>query len=248
MSVKIAFWGMDKSFHTTEIMAVMACLLAKSRPACNVLVQRENGWQCIFSGGKEKILLADCGYGRDKKTQNSLKKADIIVAGMQSYPSEWEDMIRNFVRKQKKVLYLIEGYAFYARQMKNDMVHTYRIAPEQIGYIPQNGELEWVSQQGKMDNFIRLWKQKSETERNKIFLKKWDQICFFSENRSKKLKMEDSIMEQVMKHYGNAILAVIVLLALGAIIVAALSSDGYVATEFKNTLTGFFNNMNALRP
>ena len=31
-------------------------------------------------------------------------------------------------------------------------------------------------------------------------------------------------MEQVMKHYGNAILAVIVLLALGAIIVAALSS------------------------
>ena len=55
-------------------------------------------------------------------------------------------------------------------------------------------------------------------------------------------------MEQVMKHYGNAILAVIVLLALGAIIVAALSSDGYVAMEFKNTLTGFFDNMNALRP
>ena len=54
-------------------------------------------------------------------------------------------------------------------------------------------------------------------------------------------------MEQVMKHYGNAILAVIVLLALGAIIVAALS-DGYVAMEFKNTLTGFFDNMNALRP
>ena len=32
-------------------------------------------------------------------------------------------------------------------------------------------------------------------------------------------------MEQVMKHYGNAILAIIVLLALGAIIIAALSSD-----------------------
>ena len=188
MSVKIAFWGMDKSFHTTEIMAVMACLLAKSRPACNVLVQRENGWQCIFSGGKEKILLADCGYGRDKKTQNSLKKADIIVAGMQSYPSEWEDMIRNFVRKQKKVLYLIEGYAFYARQMKNDMVHTYRIAPEQIGYIPQNGELEWVSQQGKMDNFIRLWKQKSETERNKIFFEEMGSNLFLLRKQIEKIE------------------------------------------------------------
>lgn len=53
-------------------------------------------------------------------------------------------------------------------------------------------------------------------------------------------------MEQVMKHYGNAILAVIVLLALGAIIVAALSSGGYVAGEFKNALTSFFDSMNAL--
>lgn len=53
-------------------------------------------------------------------------------------------------------------------------------------------------------------------------------------------------MEQVMKHYGNAILAVIVLLALGAIIVAALSSDGYVASEFKSALTGFFSSMNGL--
>ncbi len=53
-------------------------------------------------------------------------------------------------------------------------------------------------------------------------------------------------MEQVMKHYGNAILAVIVLLALGAILIAALSSDGYVATEFKRALTEFFGNMNAL--
>ena len=55
-------------------------------------------------------------------------------------------------------------------------------------------------------------------------------------------------MEQVMKHYGNAILVIIVLLALGAIIIAALSSDGYVATEFKNALTGFFSCMNGLTP
>lgn len=50
-------------------------------------------------------------------------------------------------------------------------------------------------------------------------------------------------MEQIIKHYGNAILAVVVLLALGVILAAALSADGYVATEFKNVLTGFFANM-----
>lgn len=55
-------------------------------------------------------------------------------------------------------------------------------------------------------------------------------------------------MEQVMKHYGNAILAVIVLLCLGSILVTALSGDGYVATEFKTALEGFFDSMSGLIP
>jgi len=55
-------------------------------------------------------------------------------------------------------------------------------------------------------------------------------------------------MEQVLKHYGNAILAVIVLLALGAILVAALTSDGYVAAAFRDALEGFFDSMSALTP
>lgn len=56
-------------------------------------------------------------------------------------------------------------------------------------------------------------------------------------------------MEQVMKHYGNAILAVIVMLLLGAIIYAALNvNGGYVADQFKTTLTGFFTSMNAFAP
>ena len=81
MSVKIAFWGMEESCHITENMIVMSWLLAKIRPAHSIFVHRENGWQCIFSGGKDRILFADCGCGRDKKTQNSLKNADVIVAG-----------------------------------------------------------------------------------------------------------------------------------------------------------------------
>ena len=53
-------------------------------------------------------------------------------------------------------------------------------------------------------------------------------------------------MEQVMKHYGNAILAIIVLLALGSIIVGALKSGGYIDTAFKDALTGFFDQMSAV--
>jgi len=55
-------------------------------------------------------------------------------------------------------------------------------------------------------------------------------------------------MEQVLKHYGEAILVVIVLLALGAILVAALTSDGYVAAAFREALEGFFSSMSGLQP
>lgn len=114
MSVKIAFWGMEESCHITENMIVMSWLLAKIRPAHSIFVHRENGWQCIFSGGKDRILFADCGCGRDKKTQNSLKNADVIVAGIHTYPSEWQEIIHNFTVRHKKVLYLVEGYALHA--------------------------------------------------------------------------------------------------------------------------------------
>ena len=55
-------------------------------------------------------------------------------------------------------------------------------------------------------------------------------------------------MEIVFEKYGKAILVVIVMLALGGIVVAALQSDGYVATAFKDALQGFFGSMNGLLP
>lgn len=54
------------------------------------------------------------------------------------------------------------------------------------------------------------------------------------------------MVEQVMKHYGNAILAAVTLLLLGAIIYAALSGDGYVADQFEASLKGFFEQMNTV--
>lgn len=56
------------------------------------------------------------------------------------------------------------------------------------------------------------------------------------------------MFEIIFEKYGNAILVVITLLALGGIIVAALTSDGYVATAFKDALQGFFESMNGLLP
>lgn len=54
-------------------------------------------------------------------------------------------------------------------------------------------------------------------------------------------------MEQVIKHYGNAILAIVVLMLLGAILVAALKTDGgYVATQFESALSTFFTKMNTM--
>lgn len=56
------------------------------------------------------------------------------------------------------------------------------------------------------------------------------------------------MFEIIFEKYGKAILVVITLLALGGIIVNALTSDGYVATAFKDALQGFFGSMNGLLP
>ena len=56
---------------------------------------------------------------------------------------------------------------------------------------------------------------------------------FGKRKRHNRRVKEEIIMEQVMKHYGNAILAIIVLLALGAIIIAALSSDAVSYTHLR---------------
>lgn len=53
-------------------------------------------------------------------------------------------------------------------------------------------------------------------------------------------------MKKVMEHYGDSILTIVVLLALGAIIIGALKSGGYVDAAFKNALTGFFDQMSAV--
>ena len=76
-----------------------------------------------------------------QKTQNSLKNADVIVAGIHTYPSEWQEIIHNFTVRHKKVLYLgLEAsYALHASRLKTDMMDRYRIAPEQIGLHPANG-------------------------------------------------------------------------------------------------------------
>lgn len=59
----------------------------------------------------------------------------------------------------------------------------------------------------------------------------------------------ESRMEEIMKHYGSAILTTIVLLALGAVIVFLLKADGgFVSNAFKDALEGFFTNMGNLAP
>lgn len=55
-------------------------------------------------------------------------------------------------------------------------------------------------------------------------------------------------MEQVIKHYGPAILAILVIVLLGAILAGILTTDGFVATQFKNALTDFFTRMTAMMP
>lgn len=53
-------------------------------------------------------------------------------------------------------------------------------------------------------------------------------------------------MKKVFETYGDAIMVVVVLLALGAIITLALAKGGYIDTEFQSMFEGFFDNMKSV--
>ena len=50
-------------------------------------------------------------------------------------------------------------------------------------------------------------------------------------------------MKYIIEHYGPAILAVTVFIALGVLIAGMLVSNGAIATQFTGTVTNFFSQM-----
>ena len=55
-------------------------------------------------------------------------------------------------------------------------------------------------------------------------------------------------MKKIIEKYGDAIVATVVMMALGAILVTALASDGYVAVAFRQAVEGLFARMMAITP
>lgn len=53
-------------------------------------------------------------------------------------------------------------------------------------------------------------------------------------------------MKYVMEHYGNALVAAAVLLAIGALLVGLLANGGTISQQFTNALSSFFNSMQAV--
>lgn len=69
----------------------------------------------------------------------------------------------------------------------------------------------------------------------------WKKKLLRSQNKGEK-------MEQIIKHYAPAIIAILVSVLLGAILAGLLTTDGIVATQFQNALTTFFTKMSGMMP
>ena len=53
-------------------------------------------------------------------------------------------------------------------------------------------------------------------------------------------------MKYIMEHYGSAILVSVALVALGIVVVALCTGDGFVAQQFQKAMESFFTNLNGL--
>lgn len=53
-------------------------------------------------------------------------------------------------------------------------------------------------------------------------------------------------MKWIMEHFGQALLVAAVLVALGALIIGMLNSDGTIATTFHDSITSLFDDMSSI--
>ena len=53
-------------------------------------------------------------------------------------------------------------------------------------------------------------------------------------------------MKYVMEHFGAALVAAAILLALATLIVSLLTGDGAIAQQFQNALSTFFSDMHSI--
>ena len=233
--MNIVFWGETHRSGTTANYTAMAGILPHLCPDRKIVcgsLQRE---RCEDSA----LFLWDAGVCSPAGQKKLLLTADLVV---NFEPQDYDGMEQFFLRHmylEKRMVYL---YANCIGTPEPDVLNrVYRVDEGQIGIVRYNAAYDCALKRGLGSSFIAEEYGSARSSRNQEFI---DGLV----KAADRILKEEIIMEQVMKHYGNAILAIIVLLALGAIIIAALSSDGYVATEFKNALTGFFSRMNGLTP
>ncbi len=53
-------------------------------------------------------------------------------------------------------------------------------------------------------------------------------------------------MKYIAEHFGPALIAFAIFIALAAVIIGMLTGDGYVAEQFRNALQNFFTGMNSI--
>lgn len=179
MSVKIAFRSAGEVCRSADNMLLTAWFYAALRPAGSVLVQTDKTWRCIYSGGKERILFADCGRSREKKVCNSLKNADVVVVNLTPKKRRW---IRFFMKTgilRKKFFILSET----ASGKRTRLAHTWSISTgfrrnRWVGYLITRRPdrhlptVRWSVLSGNIETGVFR-------RGTGAFLRKWKEICFF---------------------------------------------------------------------
>ncbi len=188
MSVKIAFRSAGEVCRSADNMLLTAWFYAALRPAGSVLVQTDKTWRCIYSGGKERILFADCGRSREKKVCNSLKNADVVVVNLTPKKETLDTFFHENRHTSEKILYLIGDCLGETDAIGAYMEHIHRIPPEQVGWIPHNEEARQALANGAVERFVRQYRNRCVSERNRRFFKEMERNLFLLSKRAEQQK------------------------------------------------------------
>lgn len=185
MSIKIAFYGEREKTGTTSNMLSLAWMMALRKPQQAVLIEGEKKRCVLWKGasGEERFLFTDCGVGKTKRARHRLRQADLVVVNLPSEPESMEPYFLYEAPVKEKVFFMVGNYHGKKDELKRCMKNIYRVAEQDVGWIPYNNEFAYFLEKERLAEFIGKYQEKNIAEHNRCFFEEMEHSFFLLQKK-----------------------------------------------------------------
>ncbi|MCU6762591.1 Uncharacterised protein [uncultured Roseburia sp.] len=102
-----------------------------------------------------ELICIDCKNNKDPRSLKLLREADLTVVWLKQDPVLLKNFFEQFNRADRNVIFIIYDYFELSDWNKSWLIQTYRIQEEQICVLPYNSRIGWLSEKGRLKQYLK---------------------------------------------------------------------------------------------